>query len=135
MKIRGQTVYPPEERIDRLSMPEPNSGCWIWLGACRENPSGMLYGRLVEGSRSLGTRKTVTAHRYSYEAYRGPIYDGLYVCHKCDNPTCVNPDHLFLGTQSENMIDAYRKGRITLPQKFPSPPSPSQAKPMPEVET
>lgn len=115
MKNRGQTIYSASERIERLSMPEPNSGCWIWTSSSRPNPCGIHYGRLMFGSRSDGSRKTYAAHRLSYEAFKGPIPDGVCVCHRCDNGLCVNPDHLFLGTQRENMIDAFRKGRLTLP--------------------
>lgn len=120
MKIRGQEVYPPSERIERLSIPEPNSGCWLWLGATRANAAGIHYGRMISGSRINKTRRSVSAHRYSYEAFKGPIPDGLNVCHRCDNGLCVNPEHLFVGTQSDNMKDAYRKGRVTMP--LPDPP-------------
>lgn len=99
------------ERIDYLSIPEPNSGCWIWLGATRPTPSGALYGMLTVGSVRDGTNRKVAAYRASYEAYRGAIPRGLCVCHSCDNSLCVNPDHLFVGTQKVNIDDCVRKGR------------------------
>lgn len=80
------------------------NGCWNWT-----KPSGKernRYGR--RGSR----RNEHYAHRRSWEIYKGPIPDGLEVLHKCDNPPCVNPDHLFLGTQQDNIDDADKKGRL-----------------------
>jgi hypothetical protein len=114
MKIRGQLVIPPRDRIETMSIPEPNSGCWIWLGGTASSPCGLEYGRLSVGSRGF-TRRTVRAHRYSYETYKGPIPEGLNVCHHCDISLCVNPDHLFVGTQSDNMVDAFAKGRVDPP--------------------
>jgi hypothetical protein len=90
------------ERIEKLSMPEPNSGCWLWLGQL----SYLGYGQIM---LSPGQRKT-KAHRAAWEAFRGPI-GKLHVLHRCDNRCCVNPDHLFLGTRSDNMLDMYSKGR------------------------
>lgn len=81
--------------------------CWPWLGAT--HPFG--YGRIGVGRRSTGDRRTETAHRVSWEINIGPVPRGKHVLHRCDNPPCVNPAHLFLGDQAENAHDMYRKGR------------------------
>lgn len=78
------------------------SGCWEFLGATNNKGYGVM---------SIGKRPTFLAHCVAYTVCFGPIPDGLCVCHKCDHPPCVNPDHLFLGTHLDNMRDAIAKGR------------------------
>ena len=96
------------ERFEEKYIPEPNSGCWIWLGAISTNNDG--YGSIRgEGGNSA---KTQNAHRVSYQLYRGYIPADMDICHHCDSPWCVNPDHLFVGTRIDNMQDASQKGRL-----------------------
>lgn len=89
------------EFFDQNWLLDEATGCWEWT----RTKIRTGYGRLrADGKRML-------AHRYSYVRANGPIPDGLCVLHRCDNPSCVNPDHLFLGTQQDNMRDRDRKGR------------------------
>lgn len=83
-----------------------DNGCIVWLGPIK----GIGYGYLTIGSRIDGSRKTITAHRLSYLIHKGET-NGLCVLHKCDNPGCVNPEHLFLGTRIDNNKDRELKGR------------------------
>lgn len=89
----------------------PMTGCWEWIGTKRNG-----YGRTMAGSRTDGTRKSVSAHRLSYQLFKGDIPPGHEICHKCDNPCCINPDHLFSGTRQDNVDDREQKGRGNQPR-------------------
>ena len=111
MKVRGQRVIPNKERIQSKVIVNQDTECWEWIGAKKGNHRLKQYGNLIVGSRTDGTRRSVSAHRFSYETYVGEIPDGAWVLHKCDVPYCVNPKHLFLGNRQDNVDDRERKGR------------------------
>ncbi len=90
-----------DEAYENWVIKDGINGCWSWSGW--KNNGG--YGYFSCKS------KREAAHRYSYKKYIGPIKGGLFVLHKCDNPECSNPEHLFLGTNTDNINDAYSKGR------------------------
>lgn len=100
MNFRGASF------MDKVS-PEPNSGCWLWTASLDSRG----YGQLTLNG------KLFRAHRVSYQMHKGPIPDGLHVCHACDVPSCCNPDHLFLGTNLENIQDRCKKGRTPAGEK------------------
>jgi hypothetical protein len=104
-KLGGCKPKPAPYRFAKSYIKDDVSGCWIWQGKSRSG-NCRLYGRItVDG-------KIVPAHRYSWELHnQKKIPKGVFVLHKCDNPECVNPDHLFLGTHKDNMDDKVRKGR------------------------
>ena len=106
-------MIPLLDRFTAKYIPEPNSGCWLWTGAAL--PNG--YGLIGAGRRNQGH---LYAHRASYELHCGAIPQGSYVLHRCDNPWCVNPDHLFVGTQADNMEDKRKKGRALSHEKHPN---------------
>ena len=91
------------DRFFAKVFPEPNSGCWLWTATV----DGCGYGLFGVG----GSGNSRRAHRVAYELFKGPIPVGFRVCHKCDVPSCVNPDHLFCGTDADNISDRDNKNR------------------------
>lgn len=97
-------------KVDRRAADE----CWLWTGATYEFGYGQIKGPLVRertGFSGMG------AHRLSWEIHHGPIPSGLHVLHRCDNPRCCNPTHLFLGTAADNAADKSAKGRCRTPSQ------------------
>ncbi len=101
METAYKMTRPLKERFEEKYIPITESGCWIWVGSL----GTYGYGQISINNKPIG------AHRVSYELYKGPIPKGMSVLHKCDILTCINPDHLFLGTQKDNVQDCINKGR------------------------
>lgn len=89
------------ERFDEKYIPEPMSGCWLWTGSLAYNGYGRIW---LDGRAQY-------AHRVSYELFRESVPNDICVLHTCDVPSCVNPDHFFLGTYKDNHADMMQKGR------------------------
>lgn len=89
------------EKLDRHTIPESNTGCVLWTGCVDRDGYGI----------TSDDGKKTRAHRAAYRIAKGDIPEKMQVCHKCDTPACVNPDHLFLGTNLDNYEDSLRKGR------------------------
>ena len=105
---RGSREVETGDAIERFHKKyiKQEDGCWIWTGGTRPNHRGIFYGRhWNEYGKAEGS------HRFSYRIYKGKIPKGMYVCHTCDTPLCVNPEHLFIGTHKDNMEDMVKKHR------------------------
>ena len=102
-----------EERFWSKVRKADGDACWAWTGAKRSD-----YGAIKIAGDS------VLAHRVAWELTNGPIPEGQHVLHRCDNPPCVNPSHLFTGSHADNMRDAFRKGRVVPPARNPSSAAP-----------
>jgi hypothetical protein len=96
---RGLATWSPERRFWRNVL--KTDGCWLWQGATNDDG----YGHLTEGGRRI------YAHRFSYRLHFGELDPSLAICHRCDVPACVRPDHLFAGTLADNNQDMWSKGR------------------------
>ena len=101
--VKGEIVRSLWDRFHEKFIPEPNSGCWLWVGSRGSRDYGQIWFNGIERYKS--------AHRVSWILFKGKIPDGLCVLHHCDVEACVNPDHLFLGTNADNKHDSIRKGR------------------------
>lgn len=93
-----------EEKASRFEV-NRETGCWEWFGS-----KAGAYGIIRHKGKVIG------AHRYMYALHNGPIPPGALICHACDNPPCVNPGHLFVGTHKDNTADMHRKGRANIPR-------------------
>lgn len=95
-------IIPPHLSFWKYADKKGDDECWPWMGVCDQHGYGRIH---------FQTSK-IKAHRVSWEMSNGEIPEGAVICHECDNPNCVNPKHLFAGTQKDNMQDASAKGRL-----------------------
>lgn len=101
--MKFQIIMSPFDRfMSKVSRQQSESGCWLWMASCNQDG----YGKFSINRKELG------AHRASWQLMRGPIPSGELVLHHCDVPRCVNPEHLYLGSQADNMRDRLTRGRL-----------------------
>jgi hypothetical protein len=100
-QVMSQYLEKAKQRFEAKFLPVPEAGCWLWESALDSGGYGLF----------AFNGKAVTAHRVSWTLYRGAIPNGVCVLHKCDERSCVNPDHFFLGSQSDNALDMVKKKR------------------------
>lgn len=101
-RTREEIIASLRTRLIKMHMPEPNTGCWLFMGYV----DNLGYGIIAEIKR-----KRIKAHRVSYAVFKCEIPGGMDVMHSCDVRCCINPEHLSLGTHQDNMTDMARKGR------------------------
>lgn len=111
--ISGKQLNPRKkrslkDRFDRLAMPEPNTGCWLWTGCVNRGGYGMVSAYCLFGGKSV---RVGLATRLAYYIYNGEFDLRLFVLHRCDVPGCVNPDHLYLGDAAQNSADMVSRDR------------------------
>lgn len=99
-----------KDYILERSIPEPNTGCWLWTGSTKGSTRLKSYGNICLRDGYCKYRN-ISAHRFSYEIFNGQIPKELWVLHRCDTPSCVNPEHLFLGNRKTNVEDRVHKNR------------------------
>ena len=114
--MRASRVGSVQERFATRFQVDTATGCWNWQGPKNAKGYGRIAGVVIDGVRHTEHERAMLAHRVAWLLYRGPIplsdaAHGTVVMHKCDNPACVNPHHLLLGTQADNVRDMIQKGR------------------------
>lgn len=120
--MRASRIGSVNERFADRYIVNKETGCWDWIGPKTNKGYGYIAG-LINGKRLVESGKHITAHRASWIIHFGDIHDGVgvhgtVVMHKCDNRGCVNPDHLMLGTQSDNVLDMVSKGRHVVGERL-----------------
>lgn len=106
---RYRPKIPAVERFISKFIVDKKSGCWVWSGPVSKDGYGIF--------RESSDIKSMAAHRASYRIFRGKIKEGMFICHKCDNPPCVNPDHLYVGTPQDNSNDMVKRNRSLAGEK------------------